>query len=1297
MKIDPLRERLLARELAEARALLERHRAPAVFDLAQRALADAEAARRRLDDARDTGALDVLLTTTAKEALRHEQRCEAALALVRVAAADRDVRAFDVAPAIALATTRGRWSRRIEALALLRDRVVAGTSNEERKQLAEVARALTSRDEHRWVQPAAFALLATLREEDAAEVLRERLDRPGSGDDFLVRERLVEIAGKRRHGPLAELVTKASTDKSEHVRMTAARVERREKLLASTSRSDKSPRVRAVALTSLARRVRGAAAPVLHTVLTREPDPIVVKTAARLLVKLARDRQLHDPESGIAALAVATRREDLSLDVRERLVDLLAELEVASDPGLRQAYEAIATLLESAPIEGGLHIRGSVVRRWSDAVVGRVLSVIAQREFGVAADRAADELVLYRSERRATTLWRVLYELFHPQPAKRQGHDHTSGREPRGSLRAPPAGLAELTATRVPGERVVVERLGSWGRHLPLVDDFLAVCGARAKPVNIVTSYGTTTLTPAESIATRLGGWLTASRRYEDLSALRRRSLESKEPAIAGAYVAEMTRITGAKVSFVRAEYGERRESPPDPPALPPASGATAAALAFVPVLDSTALDELWEYAGALRGNRVQEVAVYATLVLGAMLVRGISVKRSIDRHRRAMPLVVGGWGTRGKSGTERLKAGLFQGLGYECLVKTTGCEAMFIHAVPGLRASEIFIYRPYDKATVWEQRNVLALAARLDVRVFLWECMALQPDLVDLLQRQWMRDDYSTITNAYPDHEDVQGPSGYDVAECISEFVPTHGRLFTTEDQMLPLLRQRARERATPIHEVPEHASELIAEDVLARYPYREHPRNIALVCALAEELGVPRAVALAEMADNVVPDLGVLKTYPAIEHEGRRLSFTNGMSANERTGALGNWVRTGFDRHDPDEEPGRWIVTVVNNRADRLARSEVFARFVVEDIAAHRHVLIGTNVSGLVRFIDEALERHLDAISPTAGLAGSIEEQRRLASARLDRALGMLKVPRADAESVERELAALRLPAIGREVIERLLAPLAPGETYEAAKAAVEAALPRAIAGDARPFIVAGVARRRTARALRARLDDLGRLEADLRAAYRSMFRESIVALTDSALSGDQVLDRVAAAVPPNAHASIMGLQNIKGTGLDFVYRWVSIDVVASLLEALKSNARADREAALNGLAVHGDFGLLDARWALAEVTARKENDPEAASLPYAAVSERLRRLVVARERARTTTRSRSAGAMVRQLIGKTFDYLDSMRRQRMAGRVVDDLADGRITHATAASRMRAIVARQKGAWMTKKVTSPGEPEPR
>ena len=256
-----------------------------------------------------------------------------------------------------------------------------------------------------------------------------------------------------------------------------------------------------------------------------------------------------------------------------------------------------------------------------------------------------------------------------------------------------------------------------------------------------------------------------------------------------------------------------------------------------------------------------------------------------IDRARNKIPLTIGGWGTRGKSGTERLKAAVFHGLGYEVAVKTTGCEAMLIHSVPDEAPHEIFIFRSYDKATIWEQRDTLETAAALGSEVFLWECMALQPEFVELLQRDWMRDDLVTLTNAFPDHEDVQGPTGADVAECISTFIPHDSTLITSEVNFLPLFAEKCRERGTTLRVTTPRKADLIADDLLALFPYAEHPRNIALVADMAEQLGVDRTLAIATMAEHVVPDLGVLKAYPPACVRSRTLRFSNGMSANERT----------------------------------------------------------------------------------------------------------------------------------------------------------------------------------------------------------------------------------------------------------------------------------------------------------------------------------------------------------------------------------------------------------------------------
>jgi poly-gamma-glutamate synthase PgsB/CapB len=804
-----------------------------------------------------------------------------------------------------------------------------------------------------------------------------------------------------------------------------------------------------------------------------------------------------------------------------------------------------------------------------------------------------------------------------------------------------------------------------------------------------------------------LRAWCSLTWRYAHFAELRQRALCARDHEGQSVYAREIERATGISMELVPYAFGVSASAgqelvPIGLGAARPRTGAGApgdALLlgAFFPgsheALDAIGnlWDELANYALTPGGNRLPQLGAYALVLLSAMIGRAIATRQRIENERRAIPLVMGGWGTRGKSGTERLKAALFHGLGYETLVKTTGCEAMFIHALPGLPAREVFIYRPYDKATVWEQREMLTLAHRLSVRVFLWECMALQPDLVGLLQAQWMHDDRSTITNAYPDHEDVQGPTGLDVAETISEFVPTRGSLFTSEEQMLPVLREQARTRGTKTTVVRARDAELIADDLLARFSYAEHPRNIALVAALARSFGIPETVAIAEMADNVVPDLGALKTYPTVTWRARRLSFTNGMGANDRQGTLDNWQRAGFEAYDQDAEPGRWIVTVVNNRADRVARSEVFAQLIVEDISAHRHVLIGTNVGGLIGFIEAALRKHLERSAPCRHLPEEPAQRRATVVQRIVGSFSRLQLGRIDARDVLSECNALGFPPLAPELVEALLQPGAPGERYADGWNVVLAALSNVCDDERLPFLASMIARRRCVRALLALVDacldtDPSAIDAAFATSYRDLFMESLLPLYDPALSGDAIIDRIALAVPPGARASILGLQNIKGTGLDFAYRWTSIETVMRLLEGLRAPTREGREHALMQLMVHDDYGMIDAGLALRAVESARAQAHEHAGA-YDAVVARLRGLVRDRgERIARRTDARTSDEL-RKAVGETFDFLDSVRRRRMARHVMNQLVRGRISHATAALLMRRILGRSKGGWMLRR----------
>jgi poly-gamma-glutamate synthase PgsB/CapB len=1378
--VDPLRERVAAQELAEARAIAAHGGLAALVAHAHTQVVEARRTRRRVEALgeeldgtrdgetrvrrieaylRDTVAhpralradlralargddaleLEALCERAARRAADLERAAEAAIALASASVAavssvaGQAAQSLDPLTVLALSREPGAWSRRVEALGLLRALGARGLAADVRPPLRAALRALADRAEHRWVQPAALAALAAFDPRLALALARDRLAHPGEGDDFLVRERIVELATRGALGPHAPAVIAqlARGDASEHVRVGLARGERGREHLARLAADDSSHRVRAVALVSLA--TRHGAVDALAAAIERDPSDVVVRIAADELIALATQGTVREPAAVLTALTRAARRRELAGATRARLAEALAAVAVATDPPARTAHDRLAAALADTPIGGSRELRGDALGGKSgvDAIVGleeatlaRVLAVLARGAYGVAIDRLPAGLRLHRGDSRAFATWRALHELLHPSPSKRQAFQHTLGRSPRGELRAPPSGLAELTATRVPGERVLGRRGDGWGRSVPLLDDLLSLSVLRPRAIAIAGPTGVTRIEPPARWTDRVRGRCTLVLRYAQLAELRRRALDAAEPAAQSAFVNEIARSTGISVRFepyaldgVRPSLalvpeglahqtlvtGDSRPAgaalgEPER-ALPRGALSAFAPPVIVPLLASTldalprlreVLADLARYATSPEGNRLPHLAAYATVVLGAFLLRSGVIRRGIEADRAAIPLVIGGWGTRGKSGTERLKAALFQGLGHETLVKTTGCEAMFIHAIPGVPAREIFVHRPYDKATVWEQRDLLELARRLRVRVFLWECMALQPELVTLLQSQWMRDDFSTITNAYPDHEDVQGPSGYDVASVISEFVPTHGNLLTTEEQMLPLLRERARERGTKLHAIGEREAELIPEDLLARFPYREHPRNVALVAALARALGVPSPVAIAEMADHVVPDLGVLNESRAVPYLGRTLSFINGMSANERTGALGNWRRCGLDAHDPSAEPATRIVTVVNNRADRVARSEVFARFLAEDVSAHAHFVIGTNVGGFLAFLRQAVAREARALAPTRELHGDGTERLHVARARVERALRRFQIVRTDAASVREELEALGLAPVAPALLDVLLTPRAPDEPHEHARAAVEAGL-RACSDADRPHLVRMIAGRRTARAVHQMLaGELGSRPEEVDrvfcAAFEALFLASVIAIHDAGTTGDQVLHAIAAASPPGARVRIVGLQNIKGTGLDFVYRWVSIDAVGRQLDALDAPEPEARATAARALARHGDYGVLDATLALEGLEAARAKEPDAAlRIALDAAIAHVRPIANDRRKRLSTRRSGTLEESVRAAIGRTFDYLDASRRRRLCADVIDSLVAGRLSHATAARRMREILARAKGAWMT------------
>ncbi len=1038
-------------------------------------------------------------------------------------------------------------------------------------------------------------------------------------------------------------------------------------------------------------------------------DFLLRATATRLMVEVS---------SEAARDAYMVARVDPSETVRCALVDALGE---TSTPGSRALIQRLRV------DDPALSVRtraGMALRTHSKpAPVPEVVERVSRLRHGeqdtltlpgdLSALKLAEELLpmvdtdhgfgiesldarrvrVHRGQSRVLRAWRVLLELRRGDPGKRQYGDHLSGGHYHGDIVVPAAAMADVSPTEVPGRPVLSGQWGSWGPWLPLPD--LCVDALWEGDKTLLTRQGRTHLQAPTGLWPRMrAGWSLAWD-FRRFAGLREQALAGKDLSARRAYSESLEEL-GFKLDFVPSPTVDARLPEMFPP--PRRELLLGAPLAAGALLDG-AFDLISQ-----RALQPVDLVLLSAGIGGVFFGRLMVNHQRTRRARAAIPLVVGGWGTRGKSGVARLKAALFEGLGYDTVCKTTGCEAMVMRSFAGRPATEFFLFRPYDRATIWEHADLLQRAAAMKAEVFIWECMALRPSYVEQLQLHWTRDDVSTITNTYPDHEDIQGPTGQDVAEVISSFVPESALVLTTEQQMTPILRDRAAERGSKLHEVAAGEIDTLPADLLARLPYQEHPANVTLVGQLAKELGVDPEEAVVLMADHVVPDLGSLATFPEMRLRGRRVEFTNGSSANERTGFLNNWRRTGFEGHDPERDAEDVLVLVINNRYDRVARSQVFAEILVQDATAHRMVLIGTNLEGLQAYIEEALDSAMATIEVYGGGADLVTArlsglQRRLRIVELPALLRATQEQLGlDLESSARHFEDLLdlLPAelLSQEQAQALLADWV--KDLEATLANLDSAFDqsgqaaaafhdaldhqRGLIDATDPWLEFATEQLRFAALVRAweTLPDRATAQEilDMEEATGSLFRDiflgRLVVVQDSGATGDQIIEAIALSTPLGSRARVLSAQNIKGTGLDLVYRFFHARRPMEWARDLRAGDAALRSKALEQLRGWHQWSLPLVH-ELLRILSYMQQGGGVTELQESLGAELKRR----RELLDTAGSSSGGQGPLASLI----DPLLSIARRWEADRLMDDLANGRISAVRAEHNLRRLTYEQRG----------------
>ena len=891
-----------------------------------------------------------------------------------------------------------------------------------------------------------------------------------------------------------------------------------------------------------------------------------------------------------------------------------------------------------------------------EELLGRLLSRKAQQSEGYNVSKDKQTWRIRSGYRFAFRAWRFIHEWRNPSTDKRQSFNHSTARKPSAFMHVPSCTVAEISATNVPGEPLFDTDEYSARPHLPLPDFLLSALSQDnlKQPAKTYTPDGILLVTPPKSLLQRIKTycWLTIN--LDSLDAMRK-----------GNEIEQNNYLNTLKkhgFNFQFKAYGEQLGCSF---AIEPGINKLFNKLSVSPLLVSIWLN-FKEYLYSIYQNSIGQLIFF---VVGFMLYfwgRHIRVSRRIKADRRAIPVSIGGWGTRGKSGTERLKAALFSSLALKVITKTTGCEATLIYARSNGEQFEVPLFRPFDKASIWEQSDVLHFAKNVKADVFLWECMGLTPRYVKIL-RQWMQDNFSTITNAYPDHEDILGPTGFNVAKEMANFIAPNSLVFTSEQTMFPILDKDALQKNSTL--IQSHWGEgyQITPDIKALYPYEEHPDNIALVCKMAAQIGLSKDFVFKETAQRIVPDIGVLQHFSPAPFAEFKMSFVNSMSANERLATIENWRR--LDLFSLSNDPNKQTIALINNRNDRVARSKVFAHILAEDLPFDKMVVIGTNVDGFYSYYLQAFrERYLRIITNN-----DLQELELLCTQ-----LHCIKT--------EDALSKIISAALGNHYTANEFTNLVSTKQFTDWLSKHAKTLNKQQQASLLDVFNHYISYQQ----IKPLLDDLQKHQHQLEKLLLELVKSKCVLISNPKVTPNQLTLKLASLARPHSHQIVIGMQNIKGAGLGYVYSWQQWQKIHDSVSTLLDNACSATQfkKTLTRLSLINSFSHLEYTYLSNALLAIKkvhhaQNEYSQAELVH--ISERLNKH---KRYESNPADDKQQGPLTRFAIQVAESFLDAgaaVKRKKIANQVYKDIATQRITLEKAITVLAKLNRNQKPGWLT------------
>jgi hypothetical protein len=403
--------------------------------------------------------------------------------------------------------------------------------------------------------------------------------------------------------------------------------------------------------------------------------------------------------------------------------------------------------------------------------------------------------------------------------------------------------------------------------------------------------------------------------------------------------------------------------------------------------------------------------------------------------------------------------------------------------------------------------------------------------------------------------------------------------------------------------------------------------------------------------------------------------------------------------------ERPDQFMVTIINNRADRVSRSKAFAREIVNNLNAHRHFIVGEHPLTFVKFVQEALDENLANLSlPKERTAyerqlRSVRERLSIVSPRdllvatfgriglsEQRCLAIGDAIAADIAQAPNEITDLesaRLLATRHTESLRELSTGIRGDIFHDAEgrlAAISTAVSNWENVISEALLFASMSRRCAVLGEGEERDEL------LRDVVREIVLSHVVVLNKEP-SADQMIDAIARAVPVGAQINIMGIQNIRGPGREISEKMAAATAAIQLSTGLNELDHVGKVKTLTAIQGITDWTIPACQEVLRRIYTMNvpgqidDQQAEVRDLRDSAVGKLNSEL--ARLRNRLAGR-RGLYYRLSALFSLSFTLVKPIAMiiwRLRADRTMNDLIAGRISHSKAGAKLKALSASAKG----------------